>query len=50
MAGQEIFVSLTDHFFGFAVSIFQSYVVPFEVVSVLLLAALVGSIVVARRD
>ena len=33
-----------------AVSIFQSYVVPFEVVSVLLLAALVGSIVVARRD
>ena len=33
-----------------AISIFQSYVVPFEVVSVLLLAALVGSIVVARRD
>ncbi len=30
--------------------IFSSYVVPFEVVSVLLLAALVGAIVVARRD
>jgi NADH-quinone oxidoreductase subunit J len=31
-------------------SIFQTYVIPFEVVSVLLLAALVGSIVIARRD
>jgi NADH-quinone oxidoreductase subunit J len=31
-------------------AIFQTYVVPFEVVSVLLLAALVGAIVVARRD
>ncbi len=32
------------------VSIFQTYVVPFEVVSVLLLAALVGAVVIARRD
>ena len=31
-------------------SIFQTYVVPFEVVSVLLLAALVGAVVLARRD
>ena len=31
-------------------AIFRQYVVPFEVVSVLLLAALVGAIVVARRD
>ena len=31
-------------------SIFQTYVVPFEVVSVLLLAALVGAVVIARRD
>ncbi len=31
-------------------SIFQTYVIPFEVVSVLLLAALVGAVVVARRD
>jgi NADH-quinone oxidoreductase subunit J len=31
-------------------SIFRNFVLPFEVVSVLLLAALVGAIVLARRD
>lgn len=31
-------------------SIFRTFVVPFEVVSMLLLAALVGSIALARRD
>lgn len=31
-------------------SIFGTYLVPFEVVSLLLLAALVGAIVIARRD
>lgn len=31
-------------------AIFSAYVLPFEVVSVLLLAALVGAIVIARRD
>jgi len=31
-------------------SIFRTYVVGFEVVSMLLLAALVGAIVLARRD
>jgi NADH-quinone oxidoreductase subunit J len=31
-------------------SIFGEYLIPFEVVSVLLLAALVGAIVIARRD
>ncbi|MGH9022347.1 MAG: NADH-quinone oxidoreductase subunit J family protein, partial [Acidimicrobiia bacterium] len=31
-------------------SIFLTYVIPFEVVSVLLLAALIGSIVIARKD
>jgi NADH-quinone oxidoreductase subunit J len=31
-------------------SIFRTYVVPFEVVSMLLLAALVGAVVIARRD
>ena len=31
-------------------SIFSTYLVPFEVASVLLLAALVGAIVLARRD
>ena len=32
------------------VDIFQRFVIPFEVVSIVLLAALVGAIVVARRD
>jgi len=31
-------------------ALFKAYVVPFEVVSVLLLAALVGAVVIARRD
>jgi NADH-quinone oxidoreductase subunit J len=31
-------------------SIFSQYLVPFEVVSVLLLAALIGAIVIARKD
>lgn len=31
-------------------SIFSTYVLPFEAVSVLLLAALVGAVVIARRD
>jgi len=31
-------------------AIFSTYLLPFEVISVLLLAALVGAIVVARRD
>lgn len=31
-------------------SIFQDFVIPFEVISVLLLAALVGAVVIARRD
>jgi NADH-quinone oxidoreductase subunit J len=30
--------------------IFSTYVLPFEIVSVLLLAALVGAVVIARRD
>ena len=30
--------------------IFRNYVIPFEVVSMLLLAALVGAVVLARRD
>ena len=31
-------------------SIFSTYIVPFEAISLLLLAALIGAIVVARRD
>ena len=30
--------------------LFRDYLVPFEVVSMLLLAALVGAVVIARRD
>lgn len=32
------------------IAIFKDYVIPFEVASVLLLAALVGAVVIARRD
>jgi NADH-quinone oxidoreductase subunit J len=32
------------------ISIFRDFVLPFEVVSVLLLAALIGAVVIARRD
>jgi NADH-quinone oxidoreductase subunit J len=32
------------------IAIFKNYVLPFEAVSVLLLAALIGAIVLARRD
>jgi NADH-quinone oxidoreductase subunit J len=32
------------------VALFRDYVLPFEVVSVLLLAALVGAVVIARKD
>jgi NADH-quinone oxidoreductase subunit J len=31
-------------------SIFSTYLVPFEALSILLLAALIGAVVVARRD
>ena len=31
-------------------SIFSQYLIPFEIVSVLLLAALIGAIVIARKD
>jgi NADH-quinone oxidoreductase subunit J len=31
-------------------SVFSQYLVPFEAISVLLLAALVGAIVLARKD
>jgi NADH-quinone oxidoreductase subunit J len=31
-------------------AVFSTYLLPFEVVSVLLLAALIGAIVIARKD
>ncbi len=33
-----------------SIALFQQFVIPFEVVSVLLLAALIGAVVLARRD
>lgn len=50
--GQEISLERTQGISTEAVGevIFAAYVLPFEIVSVLLLAALVGAVVVARRD
>ena len=50
--GQEIDLSRTEGTTAESVgdAIFSAYVLPFEVVSVLLLAALVGAVVIARRD
>ena len=41
---------MPDHRSRSADSIFSTYLIPFEVVSVLLLAALIGAIVLARKD
>ena len=50
--GQEINLDRTEGTTTESVgeAIFSAYVLPFEVVSVLLLAALVGAVVIARRD
>jgi NADH-quinone oxidoreductase subunit J len=50
--GQEVDFSRTEGTKAADVgeAIFSAYVLPFEVVSVLLLAALIGAIVIARRD
>jgi NADH-quinone oxidoreductase subunit J len=50
--GQEIALAVENGTSTASVGevIFSSYVLPFEVVSVLLLAALVGAVVIARRD
>jgi NADH-quinone oxidoreductase subunit J len=50
--GQEISLARTEAPTTSSIgeAIFSSYVLPFEIVSVLLLAALVGAVVIARRD
>jgi NADH-quinone oxidoreductase subunit J len=48
--GQQITFGAPTDTGVLADSIFRTYVVPFEVVSILLLASLVGAIVLARRD
>ena len=47
---QKIVLTAPTQTSALATSIFKNYVVPFEAVSILLLAALVGAIVLARRD
>jgi NADH-quinone oxidoreductase subunit J len=48
--GQKIDLTRPTPTGALADSIFRTYVVAFEVVSMLLLAALVGAIVLARKD
>jgi NADH-quinone oxidoreductase subunit J len=47
---QEIVLDAPTPTADIATQVFKVYVVPFEAVSILLLAALVGAIVLARRD
>lgn len=48
--GDTEFVASPTRTEDIGLSIFQRFVIPFEVVSVVLLAALIGGIVLARRD
>jgi len=47
---QHVHITSVQRTADVADSVFTTYVVPFEVISVLLLAALVGAVVIARRD
>jgi len=48
--GDEIVATEATQTIDVGTSIFERWVIPFEVVSVVLLAALIGGIVLARRD
>jgi NADH-quinone oxidoreductase subunit J len=48
--GQHVAVRTIGRTADIGTAIFKDYVIPFEVASVLLLAALVGAVVIARRD
>jgi NADH-quinone oxidoreductase subunit J len=48
--GQRIAYQAATSVAALGASIFRNFVLPFEAVSVLLLAALIGAIVLARRD
>jgi NADH-quinone oxidoreductase subunit J len=48
--GQKLDIKDTQRTAAVGLDIFGSFVIPFEVVSVVLLAALVGAVVIARRD
>jgi len=47
--GAKVFPT-TVHTADIGVALFRDFVLPFEVVSVLLLAALIGAVVIARKD
>ena len=47
---EELPEALQEGTAGVGDALFSTYLIPFEVVSVLLLAALIGAIVLARRD
>jgi NADH-quinone oxidoreductase subunit J len=49
-AGQRIAGQAVTSTAALGTSLFRNYVLPFEAVSLLLLAALIGAIVLARRD
>src|SRR4051812_21227116 len=48
--GRKLEITDTQRTAAVGTDIFSRFVIPFEVVSVVLLAALVGSVVIARRD
>ena len=48
--GQKLETTDTQRTAVVGIDIFTKFVVPFEVVSIVLLAALVGAVVIARRD
>jgi NADH-quinone oxidoreductase subunit J len=48
--GQKLEITDAQRTAVVGLDIFSKYVIPFEVVSVVLLAALVGAVVIARRD
>ena len=48
--GQKLNPTDTQRTAAVGLDIFSKFVIPFEVVSVVLLAALVGAVVIARRD
>jgi NADH-quinone oxidoreductase subunit J len=48
--GEKLTITDTQRTAAVGLDIFSKFVIPFEVVSVVLLAALVGAVVIARRD
>jgi len=49
-AGWRVLPQGVESFFGIGQAIFNNYLLPFEVLSVLLLAALIGAVFLAKRE